>query len=76
MNSVNINLYSYCSKFVNLYNYTITNVGQFQAKLGKFYTFLYYILTNVSTLKCLNFEFFILKLCVKDELMDQKANNI
>ena len=76
MNSVNVNLHSYCSKFVNIYNYKMTNVGKFQAKLCKFYTFFYYILTYVSALKCLNFKFFILKLCVKDKFMDQKSNNI
>ena len=51
MNSVSVNLHSYCSKLVNLHNYTLTNIGQFLAKLYKFYTFFYYTWTNVKALK-------------------------
>ena len=29
MNSVNVNLHDYYNKFVNLYNYTLTDVGHF-----------------------------------------------
>ena len=39
MNSISVNLYDYYSKFVNLHNYTQTDVDYLQAKLCKFYTF-------------------------------------
>ena len=42
MNSISVNLYDYYSKFVNLHNYTQTDVGHFQAKLYKFYIFFFY----------------------------------
>ena len=47
MNSVSVNLHNCCNKLVNLHNYILTNIGQFQAKLYKFYTFFYYTWTNV-----------------------------
>ena len=51
MNSVSVNLHNYYRKLVNLHNYTLTNIGQFQAKLYKFYTFFYYTQTNVNALR-------------------------
>ena len=50
MNNVNVNLYIYCSKHVNLHNYIRIYMGHFQAKLYKFYTFFYYTLTDVNAL--------------------------
>ena len=46
MNSISVNLHDYNRKFVNLHNYTWTNVGHFKIKLCKFYTFFYYRHTN------------------------------
>ena len=52
MNSVNVNLYSYYSKFINLHSYTVIDIGHFLAKMYKFYTFFYYyhIQTDLSAL--------------------------
>ena len=54
MNSVNVNLHDYYNKFVNLYNYTLTDVGHFQEKLCKFYIYFYYTPTDVSALNAFN----------------------
>ena len=48
MNNVNVNLHNYCSKLINLYNYTQTDMSHFYAKLYKFYTFFYYIQSDVN----------------------------
>ena len=53
MNSISVNLHGYCSKLVNLYNYTQTNMGHFYLKFYKFYTFFYYTCTDVNALKVL-----------------------
>ena len=53
MNNINVNLHSYYSKLVNLYNYTQTNMGHFYLKFCKFYTFFYYTRTDVNALKVL-----------------------
>ena len=45
-----VNLHGYYSKLVNLHNYVLTDVSHFQAKLCKFYTFLYYTPTDLSAL--------------------------
>ena len=50
MNSINVDLHGYCSKLVNLYNHTHTDVDHFQAKLCKFYTFFYFTRTNMNAL--------------------------
>ena len=50
MNSISVNLHGYCSKLVNLHNYTLIDVGHFYEKLCKIYTFFYYIPTDVSDL--------------------------
>ena len=52
MNNVSVNLHGYFSKFVNLHNYTLTDVSPFQEKLRKFYTFfLLYTPIDVSALR-------------------------
>ena len=51
MNSVSVNLHGYYSKLVNLHNYIQTDVGYFQAKLYKFYTFFYYTQIDVNALR-------------------------
>ena len=56
MNSININLHDYCNKFVNLHSITLIDVGHFQAKMCKIYTFFYYTLTDMSTLSSQNFK--------------------
>ena len=50
MNIISVNLHGYCSKFANLHNYIWTDVGHFQEKLCKFYTFFYYKWTGVNAL--------------------------
>ena len=42
MNSISVNLYNYCDKFVNLRNNTQIDVRLFKEKLSKFYIFFYY----------------------------------
>lgn len=44
------NLYSTGSKYENLHNYTLIDVGYLQTKLNKLYTFFYHTPTNIIAL--------------------------
>ena len=50
MNSISINLHTYCSNFVNLYIFNLTDVGDFEVLMCKIDTFFYFALFVANAL--------------------------